>query len=58
MLLVDRQSGKAMTITFWESEQARERSVEQANQLRDQAVSEAGLTVRSVENYEIAFDSR
>jgi heme-degrading monooxygenase HmoA len=35
-LLVDRQSGKVLTITLWESEEAMRASEEEANQLRSE----------------------
>lgn len=53
--LVDRSSGKAMTITLWESEQAEQASVEVANRLRSQAAQASGHTVQSVETYEVGL---
>jgi heme-degrading monooxygenase HmoA len=54
MLLVDREGGKAITITFWDSADDLEASSEQANQLRQQVANAAGLSIRSVEGYEVA----
>lgn len=54
-LLVDRAGGKAMSITLWESEQALEASVERANQLREEATSPAGISIESVDHYEVAI---
>jgi heme-degrading monooxygenase HmoA len=56
MLLVDRGGGKAMTITLWEDEEALRASAEQANQAREQAAGEAGMTIRDVEAYEVALE--
>jgi heme-degrading monooxygenase HmoA len=54
MLLVDREGGKAITITFWDSAKDLEATGEQANQLRQQVANQAGLSIRSVEGYEVA----
>jgi heme-degrading monooxygenase HmoA len=63
-LLVDRQSGKVLTITLWETEAALRASEEEANQLRgehrgrwDQVpTSEAGVQeAGGVEWYEVAI---
>ncbi len=51
-LLVDRSSGKALTITLWESEEAVRASEEAANRVRSDA---AGDAVESVERYEVAL---
>jgi heme-degrading monooxygenase HmoA len=53
--LLDRSSGKALTITLWESEEALRASEEAANQLRSDAAGSAGGTVQSVERYEVAL---
>jgi heme-degrading monooxygenase HmoA len=53
--LLDRVSGKALTITLWESEDAMTASEEAANRLRSDAAGSAGGTVQSVERYEVAF---
>jgi heme-degrading monooxygenase HmoA len=53
--LLDRVSGKALTITLWESEQAMTASEEAANRIRSDAAGSAGGTVRTVERYEVAF---
>lgn len=57
-LLVDRGSGKAITITYWDTEEDLESSAEQANRLRKEVADTGGLSVRAVENYEVALDSR
>jgi heme-degrading monooxygenase HmoA len=53
--LIDRASGKALTITLWESEEALTASEEAANRLRSDAAGSAGGTVQNVERYEVAF---
>ena len=53
--LVDRTTGKAMSITVWESEQALTASVAKADELRRQAAETGGGSIESVEHYEIAL---
>jgi heme-degrading monooxygenase HmoA len=57
-LLVDRDSGKVITITYWDTEEHLQSSVEQANQLRQQAAGAAGLSIQGVEHYEVALEER
>lgn len=57
-LLVDRNSGKAITITYWDTEDHLQSSAEQANKLRQEASDTGGLTIRGVESYEVALESR
>jgi heme-degrading monooxygenase HmoA len=52
-LLVDRQSGKAVTITFWESEEAVRASSEAADRVRGDAAQRFGGSVESVEIFEV-----
>lgn len=54
MLLIDREGGKAITITFWDSADDLQATSEQADQLRQQVANTAGLSIRSVEGYEVA----
>jgi hypothetical protein len=51
--MVDRETGKAMSITIWESEDALKASAAKADELRSQAASSGGGEIESVENYEI-----
>lgn len=54
-LLVDRASGKALTITLWESEDALRESEERANQLRSQVADDLGATsTPTIDRYEVA----
>lgn len=55
LMLVDRQTGKVIAITLWESEEALRASEEKANQLRAQAAEQGGATeAPTVERYEVA----
>lgn len=58
MLLVDRDTGKAIAITLWEDAAALEASAERANALRADASDRMGATgAPTVESFEVAvFD--
>lgn len=59
LTLVDRTSGKGLTITLWESEDALRTSDEAANKIRSDAVAAiTGAEVVSVDRYEVAIDER
>src|SRR5215212_1753339 len=51
----DRQSGKMLGITFWESEEALRASEEAANRLREGSAEAGGGTVAGVEGYEVGL---
>ena len=54
-LLVDRQAGKVVGITFWESEQALRDSESKANELRRTAAAQVQATSEPlVERFEVA----
>jgi hypothetical protein len=55
VILVDRSSGKGITITYWENEEAAVASREAANRLRAGATESAGGTIESVEEFEVAL---
>ena len=55
LLLVDRDSGKGITITTWKSEDALRASEQAADEVRQQAATLAGGEITSVERYEIAM---
>ena len=57
-LLVDQDSGKAITITYWDTEEHLQSSAEQANKLRQEASDTAGLTIQGVESYEVVLERR
>ena len=52
-LLIDRSSGKALTITVWDSEQSLQASVEAANRLRSGAADAARGSILDVSHYEV-----
>lgn len=55
ILLVDRQTGKAIAITLWEDEQALQASDERANALRADAAEQMGAAEQpTIERYEVA----
>lgn len=55
--LVDRESGKALSVVFYETEEALRASEEAASRLRSEAADTTGATVESVERYEVAISS-
>ncbi len=55
LFLLDRSSGKAMTITIWESEDTLRASEQQADQIRQGAASSGGGEITSVDRFEIAL---
>ena len=46
-------SGKAFSLTLWESEEALERSAERADEMRASATQPSGAQIQSVEHFEI-----
>jgi heme-degrading monooxygenase HmoA len=54
-LLVDRDSGKAMTMTLWESEDTMHASSDAADRVRSDAAQAFGGSIESVETYEVAM---
>lgn len=54
-VLVDRQTGKILTITLWESREDMEATVAEANQIRNQAIDIAGAVPATVEMYEVVL---
>lgn len=50
-----QHSGKALSITMWESREALDASVEAANRLRETATQPSGAAIASVESYEVAI---
>lgn len=53
--LGDRQSGKALGITFWESEEAMHASEEVADHGRTESAEVSGEDIASVETYEVGI---
>jgi heme-degrading monooxygenase HmoA len=58
MLLIDRDSGKAISLSLWDSEDSLRSSSEQANTIREKAADTGGLSIQRVEHYEVARDVR
>ncbi|MBE1561202.1 hypothetical protein [Nonomuraea africana] len=54
-MLVDRSSGKVMTISLWRDERALQSSADRAAKVREEAAAAVGGTVESVESYEVAL---
>jgi heme-degrading monooxygenase HmoA len=52
--LVDRQNGKSLTVTLWESEEAVRASEEAVNSLRSELADALGTQMVGVERYEVA----
>lgn len=55
--LADLASGKAMTITLWESEEAMRASEDAANTLRTTSAASAGGEIVSVDRLEVIADT-
>jgi heme-degrading monooxygenase HmoA len=56
--LVDRQNGKSLSVTLWESEEAMRTSEEAANSLRSEVVDALGTQMVGVERYEVAVGAQ
>ena len=53
--LGDRQSGKTLGITFWESEELMRASEQAAARLREESAEAGGDTIAGVERYEVGL---
>jgi heme-degrading monooxygenase HmoA len=53
LALADRQSGKTLTLTFWESEETMHATEEEANRIRSELAQAGGETIAAVESYEV-----
>ncbi len=53
--LADRQSGKTLGITFWQSEEALKASEEAADRLREDSAEAMSDTIAGVERYEVGL---
>ncbi len=51
--LLDEKAGKGHAITLWESEEALSASAGPVSQLRTQTTDELGVSVQSVEHFEV-----
>jgi heme-degrading monooxygenase HmoA len=52
---VDKSSGKAFSLTLWESEEALEASAAKADELRSSATQPSGASIESVQHFEITI---
>ena len=53
--LGQRDTGKSLVVTFWDSEDAMTASAERANQMRSAAAAELGAATPQVDTYEVLF---
>jgi heme-degrading monooxygenase HmoA len=53
--LADHQTGKTLSITFWESEEALRANEEAADRLREDSAEAMSDTIAGVERYEVGF---
>lgn len=53
--LADREGGKGLTITLWETEEAMRASEEAADRLRGEAAEALGARIVGVERYEVTI---
>jgi heme-degrading monooxygenase HmoA len=57
-LMVDRQSGKGVGVSFWESEEAMKASEEQVKGARERAAEAGGASAEpQVERFEVVIDT-
>ena len=55
IVLGNRETGNAIGVTLWQSDEARETSDTKARQIRPRVEQETGGTMRRVETYEVLF---
>ena len=48
LFLVDQETGKALTVTLWKSEQSMQASDEEVNRLRRESAEAAGETIEAI----------
>ena len=58
LFLVDRGSGKSLSMSFWETEDEMRASEELADRVRGDAARAGGGIVTAVERYEVVIDER
>jgi heme-degrading monooxygenase HmoA len=56
LTLADRASGKSISISLWEDQNAMQRSEQFANQLRNASAATSGATVLSVDRFEVVVN--
>jgi len=57
LVLADRQSGKVLAVTLWESEQAMDATEDASHWLRIFSAESGGGTISSVQRYEVFFSA-
>ena len=57
LVLADRQSGKVLAVTLWESEQAMNATEDASHWMRIFSAESGGGTVNSVQRYEVLFSA-
>jgi len=57
MVLIDRSSGRSMSVTLWDSEEALHDSELAAAAVRRDGAASAAQTILSVERFEVALDA-
>lgn len=55
LYLVERETGRSISVTLWDSEAALRASEEAANRLRERSAQATGDEIRGVERFEIAY---
>jgi len=55
IVLGDRETGRALGVTLWETDEAREASDAVAHQIRPRVEQGTGGTMRAVETYDVLF---
>lgn len=53
--LIDRETGRSLAITYWESSDAMRASEEKANEIRQESNALTGSETTNVERYEVAL---
>jgi hypothetical protein len=53
--LVDRESGKSLSITLWDTAEALKESEQAANRLRRESSEASGETIEGVDRFEVAW---
>ncbi len=56
LLLVDRLSGRSMSISFWDSEGSFLKSEDDANRIRREISEKADERILFIERYEVAYE--
>jgi heme-degrading monooxygenase HmoA len=52
-ILGDRQTGKGISITLWETEEAMNATAQMANQVRSQSATDTSGAIQGVQGYEV-----